>query len=143
MNPYLAHACVRALCADGQIDKTPEEAIRDYNKALTAGVLKIASKMGVSVLQAYQSAQLFEAVGLDQGLVKTYFTNTPCSLGGTDLNRIEADSRYHHEAAFAAAGAEGLVSEGKHKYRRGEAAEEHLYAPETIHLLQQAVYSGL
>ena len=141
VNPYLAHACVRALCADGQIDKTPEEAIRDYNKALTAGVLKIASKMGVSVLQAYQSAQLFEAVGLDQGLVKTYFTNTPCSLGGTDLNRIEADSRYHHEAAFAAAGAEGLVSEGKHKYRRGEAAEEHLYAPETIHLLQQAVWT--
>ena len=91
--------------------------------------------------QAYQSAQLFEAVGLDQGLVKTYFTNTPCSLGGTDLNRIEADSRYHHEAAFAAAGSEGLVSEGKHKYRRGEAAEEHLYAPETIHLLQQAVWT--
>ncbi len=140
VNPYLAHACVRALCADGQIDKTPEDAVRDYDQALTAGVLKIASKMGVSVLQAYQSAQLFEAVGLDAGFVDTWFTNTPCSLGGTDLNRVEADSRFHHDAAFAQMSA-GLPSVGKHKYRRGEGAEEHLYAPETIHLLQQAVWT--
>ena len=142
VNPYLAHDCVRALCADGQVDKTPEDAIRDYNKALTAGVLKIASKMGVSVLQAYQSAQLFEAVGLDRGLVETYFTNTPCSLGGTDLNRLEADSRFHHDAAFSGYAAAGLPSVGTHKYRRGEGAEEHLYAPETIHLLQTAVWNN-
>ena len=141
VNPYLAHACVRAMCRDGQISKNPEDAIRDYNKALTAGVLKIASKMGVSVLQAYQSAQLFEAVGLNRGFVDTYFTNTPCSLGGTDLNRVEADSRFHHDAAFAQNTAEGLPSIGSHKYRRGEGAEEHLYSPETIHLLQQAVWT--
>ena len=141
VNPYLAHACVRAMCGDGQIGKTPENAVRDYDRALTAGVLKIASKMGVSVLQAYQSAQLFEAVGLDSGFVETYFTNTPCSLGGTDLNRVEADSRFHHDAAFAQNAAAGLPSVGTHKYRRGEGAEEHLYAPETIHLLQQAVWT--
>ena len=141
VNPYLAHACVRAMCADGQIEKTPEDAVRDYDKALTAGVLKIASKMGVSVLQAYQSAQLFEAVGLDSGFVNTYFTNTPCSLGGSDLNRVEADSRFHHDAAFAQNAVSGLPSIGMHKYRRGEGAEEHLYAPETIHLLQQAVWT--
>jgi len=142
VNPYLAHDCVRALCTDGQIDKAPEDAIRDYDKALTAGVLKIASKMGVSVLQAYQSAQLFEAVGLDRNLVEAYFTNTPCSLGGTDLNRVEANSRFHHDAAFAAYAAAGLPSIGTHKYRRGEGAEEHLYAPETIHLLQTAVWNN-
>ena len=141
VNPYLAHACIRGMCEDGQIGKAPEDAIRDYDKALTAGVLKIASKMGVSVLQAYQSAQLFEAVGLDAGFVETYFTNTPCSLGGTDLSRVEADSRFHHDAAFADHAAAGLPSVGKHKYRRGEGAEEHLYAPETIHLLQQAVWT--
>jgi len=141
VNPYLAHACVRSLCVSEQVDKAPEDAVRDYDKALTAGVLKIASKMGVSVLQAYQSAQLFEAVGLDSGFVDTYFTNTPCSLGGTDLNRVEADSRFHHDAAFARAAAAGLPSVGIHKYRRGEEAEEHLYAPETIHLLQQAVWT--
>ena len=141
VNPYLAHACVRALCEGGQVEKTLEEAVRDYDRALTAGVLKIASKMGVSVLQAYQSAQLFEAVGLDRDLVETYFTNTPYSLGGTDLNKVEADSRFHHDAAFNRTAAQGLVSIGTHKYRRGEGAEEHLYAPETIHLLQQAVWN--
>ena len=141
VNPYLAHECIRALCAEGQLEKDPEEAVRDYNKALTAGVLKIASKMGVSVLQAYQSAQLFEAVGLDRGLVETMFTNTPYSLGGTDLNRVEADSRWHHAAAWAAPDETGLPAVGTHKYRRGEGAEEHLYNPETIHLLQQAVWT--
>ena len=141
VNPYLAHACVRAMCRDGQIGKTAEDAVSDYNKALTAGVLKIASKMGVSVLQAYQSAQLFEAVGLDRDFVETWFTNTPYSLGGTDLNRVEADSRFHHDAAYAVNAVQGLPSIGSHKYRRGEGAEEHLYSPETIHLLQQAVWT--
>ena len=142
VNPYLAHACVRGMCENGALDREPEEAVRNYDRALTAGVLKIASKMGVSVLQAYQSAQLFETVGLDRELVETCFTNTPCSLGGTNLDRIEADSRFHHEAAFGQAEGAGLPSEGKHKYRRGEGAEEHLYTPETIHLLQQAVQTG-
>ena len=142
VNPYLAHACVAAMCRSGAIGIPAEEAIRNFDRALTSGVLKIASKMGVSVLQAYQSAQLFEAVGLDEKLVDQYFTNTPCSLAGTDLDRIEADSRYHHEAAFASALPGGLPSEGRHRYRRGKGAEEHLYAPETIHLLQQAVREG-
>ena len=140
VNPYLAHDCIRALCEKGQTGKTTEQAIADYNKALTAGVLKIASKMGVSTLQAYQSAQLFEAVGLDGQLVETYFTNTPYALGGTDLSRVEADSRFHHQAAFTGLSA-GLPSIGVHKLRTGEGAEEHLYAPETIHLLQQAVWT--
>ena len=142
VNPYLAHACVRAMCRDGQIGKAAENAVDDYNKALTAGVLKIASKMGVSVLQAYQSAQLFEAVGLDRDFVETWFTNTPYSLGGTDLNRVEADSRFHHDAAYSNTAEQGLPSIGSHKYRRGEGAEEHLYSPETIHMLQQAVWTN-
>ncbi len=141
VNPYLAHSCVKALCAKGQVQKEPEAAIRDYDRALTAGVLKIASKMGVSTLQAYQSAQLFEAVGLDGQFVETCFTNTPYALGGTDLNTIETDSRFHHAAAFAAM-ENGLPSVGVHKLRTGEGAEEHLYSPETVHLLQQAVWTG-
>ena len=141
VNPYLAHDCVKALCEKGQVQKSPEEAIRDYDRALTAGVLKIASKMGVSTLQAYQSAQLFEAVGLDEKFVDTCFTNTPYTLGGADLNSVEADSRFHHAAAFS--GMErGLPSIGAHKLRTGEGAEEHLYSPETIHLLQQAVWTN-
>ena len=142
VNPYLAHESVRALCAKGQISKSPEEAVRNYDRALTAGVLKIASKMGVSTLQAYQSAQLFEAVGLDESFVERYFTNTPSVLGGTDLNRVEADSRYHHAAAFDDNIGNGLPSIGMHRLRSGEGKEEHLYSPESIHLLQQAVWNG-
>ena len=141
VNPYLAHDCVRDLCAKGQIRKPVDQALKDYDKALTAGVLKIASKMGVSTLQAYQSAQLFEAVGLDRKLVDIYFTNTPSVLGGTDLNRVEADLRFHHRAAFADPEGKGLPSVGIHRLRSGEGAEEHLYSPETIHLLQQAVWT--
>ena len=140
VNPYLAHDCVRALCEAGQVKKNPDDAVRDYDKALTAGVLKIASKMGVSTLQAYQSAQLFEIVGLDGPFAEKYFTNTPYTLGGADLNKVETDSRFHHAAAFTGLSS-GLPSVGVHRMRTGEQAEEHLYAPETIHLLQQAVWT--
>ncbi len=139
VNPYLAHACVRRLCAEGLVSAAPETAVENYDRALTAGVLKIASKMGVSTLQAYQSAQLFEAVGLDAQLVERYFSHTPYALGGVDLSRVEADARYHHRAAFAAPAA-GLPSLGQHRLRTGPGAEEHLYTPQTIHLLQQAVW---
>ena len=143
VNPYLAHACIAHLCRNGQLDKTPEQAIADYDEALSFGVLKVASKMGVSTLQAYQSAQLFEAIGLDAALVDGYFTNTPHYLGGAGLSHIEADSRWHHDQAFAnsLAGSEALDSVGKHRLRKGENAEEHLYTPEVIHTLQQAVWN--
>ena len=134
VNPYLAHAVIR--------EKLSGEAIGNYDRALTAGVLKIASKMGVSTLQAYQSAQLFEAVGLDRQFIDQYFTNTPCSLGGKGLHDAEADSRYHHDQAFLNPVQAGLTSVGRHKLRTGEGAEAHLYSPKVIHLLQQAVWTN-
>ncbi len=140
VNPYLAHSCVRALCREGQLTKTEEEAVLSFDGALTAGVLKIASKMGVSTLQAYQSAQLFEIAGLDSQFAETFFTNTPHVLGGTDLSRVEADLRFHHRRAFSDP-LPGLPALGVHRLRTGEGAEEHLYSPETIHLLQQAVWT--
>ena len=142
VNPYLAHDCVRVLCRKGIVSKDSAQALGDYNRALTAGVLKIASKMGVSTLQAYQSAQLFEVIGLDAQLVDRYFTNTPSTLGGTDLSRIEADSRWRHAEAFDRIPGGGLASVGVHRLRTGPQAEEHLYSPETIHLLQQAVWTN-
>ena len=142
VNPYLAHECVLALCASGRIDKSPAQAIAGYDRALSSGVLKVASKMGVSTLQAYQSAQLFEAVGLDAALVNAYFTNTPHCLGGTGLPRIEEDSRYHHDRAFLGPiGGGALPSVGRHRLRTGHGAEEHLYSPEVIHTLQQALWN--
>ena len=136
VNPYLAHDVIREnRPADA------DAAIENYNHALTAGVLKIASKMGVSTLQAYQSAQLFEAVGLDQQFVERCFTNTPCALGGKGLHDVETDSRFWHDEAFLDPVQAGLPSVGRHKLRAGEGAEEHLYSPKVIHLLQQAVWT--
>ncbi|MBO7385363.1 MAG: glutamate synthase large subunit [Clostridia bacterium] len=136
VNPYLAHEVVRR-----QHPEDSDAAIIKYNQALTAGMLKIASKMGVSTLQAYQSAQLFEAVGLDAQFVEKWFTNTPCSLGGVGLSEVEADSRHYHGAAFLDPINAGLPSVGRHKLRTGPEAEEHLYSPRVIHLLQQAVWT--
>ena len=133
VNPYLAHDVIR--------EQLSEEALSNYNRALTAGILKIASKMGVSTLQAYQSAQLFEAVGLDETFVEQYFSNTPCVLGGVNLSTVEADSRFHHGSAFLNPIREGLPSVGRHRLRTGEGAEEHLYSPRVIHALQQAVWT--
>ncbi len=137
VNPYLAHDVIRE-----NHPECAEEAIRNYNRALTAGVLKIASKMGVSTLQAYQSAQLFEAVGLDAQFVEQYFTNTPFTLGGKGFSEVEADSRHYHDAAFLNLIQAGLPSVGRHKLRTGPDAEEHLYSPKVIHLLQQAVWTN-
>ena len=132
--PYLAHAVIRESMGD--------EGVESYDRALTAGVLKIASKMGVSTLQAYQSAQLFEAVGLDGQFVEKYFTNTPCTLGGKGLHDVEEGSRFYHRAAFESAVERGLPSVGRHRLRTGEGAEEHLYSPRVIHLLQQAAWTN-
>ena len=130
VNPYLAHACIES-----------PEGVRAFDRALVAGVLKIASKMGVSTLQAYQSAQLFETLGLDADLVDAHFTNTPHCLGGVGLARIEADSRWHHAQAFRKEET-SLAQVGVHRYRQGENAEEHLYTPQVIHTLQQAVWEN-
>ncbi len=136
VNPYLVHDVIRENHPDDA-----DAAIENYNRALTAGVLKIASKMGVSTLQAYQSAQLFEAVGLDRQFVDRCFTNTPCALGGKGLHDVEMDSRYWHDEAFLNPVQADLPSVGRHKLRTGEGAEEHLYSPKVIHLLQQAVWT--
>lgn len=143
VNPYLAHACVAQMCKDGKIGKPEDQAIADFNETLSFGVLKIASKMGVSTLQAYQSAQLFEAVGLDASLVEGYFTNTPHFLGGCNLARIEADTRWHHDRAFANQLPESstLDNIGWHRLCKGEYAEKHLYTPDVVHMLQQAVWN--
>ena len=141
VNPYLAHDCVRALAGSGLVKINAAAAVRNYDHALVAGVLKIASKMGVSTLQAYQSAQLFEAVGLDPDLVRRHFTNTPSVLSGTSLEDIESSARHYHHAAFGGQpdALSGLPSIGRHRLRTGPEAEAHLYSPKVIHLLQQAV----
>ena len=101
--------------------------------------------MGISTIQSYQSAQIFEAVGIASDVIEKYFTNTVSRVGGVSLKEIEEDVRYHHDQGFDPAGLtvnQHLDSFGKHKFRRGPQAESHLYNPETIVALQQATRNG-
>ena len=139
INPYLAHETVKELIENHMLDKDYYAAVEDYNYAVLHGIVKIASKMGVSTIQSYQGSQIFEAIGIDQEVIQKYFTNTVCRVGGLTLKDIEKQVDRLHSNAFDPLGLENdltLDSPGFHKMRSG--AEEHLYNPLTIHLLQEA-----
>ncbi|MCR4631286.1 MAG: glutamate synthase subunit alpha, partial [Treponema sp.] len=145
INPYLAHEAIAELIDQKILDKDYHTAIDDYNKALLGGCTKIAAKMGISTIQSYQSAQIFEAVGIAGDVIDKYFTNTVSRVGGIGLKEIEEDVRYHHDQGFDPAGLTvnaHLDSVGNHKLRRGPNAEDHLYNPETIVALQEATRNG-
>ena len=143
VNPYLAQETIGRLIDEGMLDKDFGAAVDDYNKAILRGIVKIASKMGVSTLQSYQSAQLFEAVGIAKDVVDEYFTNTVSRIGGIGLEEIEAMVDRNHSRAFDPLGLDvdlTLDSAGTHKARSGQ--EDHMYSPQAIHLLQQAARTG-
>lgn len=145
INPYLAHECIAELIDQKLLDKDYHTAIDDYNKAIINGVVKIAAKMGISTIQSYQSAQIFEAVGIAKDVIDKYFTNTVSRVGGIGLKEIEDDVNYHHNQAFDPLGLTvntHLDSVGNHKFRRGQTSEDHLYSPETIIALQEATRNG-
>ncbi len=143
--PYLAHECIEELIDKDMLDKEPSIAIRDYNEAILSGIVKIAAKMGISTLQSYQGAQIFEAIGIDCDVIDAYFTNTQSQIGGIGLKDIEEDLIYHHDRAFDPLGLPvntTLDSIGYHKLRSGAGKEDHLYDPKTIVLLQKATAEG-
>ena len=143
VNPYLAFETVRKLVRDGFITgKTGDEAAQTYLKAVTKGVVKVLSKMGISTVQSYDGAQIFEAIGLSQQLVDRYFTSTvTAGIGGAGLDELAREARARHERAFGAGCPNpGLDSGGLYQYRRE--GETHLYNPITIHTLQQACSKG-
>ncbi|MCR5435906.1 MAG: glutamate synthase large subunit [Treponema sp.] len=145
VNPYLAHEAIAELIDQKLLDKDYHTAIDDYNKGIINGIVKIAAKMGISTIQSYQSAQIFEAVGIAQDVVEKYFTNTVSRVGGVGLKEIEEDVRYHHAQGFDPNGLtvnQHLDSVGNHKLRMGPNAESHLYNPQTIVALQQATRNG-
>ena len=87
----MAHECIEENIEKGNLDKEVSIAIKDYNLAVLHGIVKIAAKMGISTLQSYQSAQIFEAVGISQEVIDQYFTNTISTVGGIGLKQIEED----------------------------------------------------
>ena len=143
VNPYLAHETIRSLIDEGTLDKDFYAAEDDYNSAILHGIVKIASKMGISTIQSYQGSKLFEAVGVSKELIDRYFSGTVSRIGGIGLADISRRTEKLHTAAFDPLGLtvnDSIGSAGSHKLRSGKS--EHLYTPETIHLLQQAAMTG-
>ena len=145
INPYLAQDCIEELVERNMLDKDCHQAIADYNKAILAGIVKIASKMGISTLQSYQSAQIFEAVGICKEVIDAYFTDTVSPVSGIGLAEIAEGVQWRHNQAFDPLdlGVDTtLDTTGTHKLRSGVQAEDHLYNPKTIVALREAVQQG-
>ena len=145
INPYLAEECITELIDSKLLDKDYHTAIHDYNSAILHGIVKIASKMGISTLQSYQSSQIFEAIGIKQSVIDKYFTNTVSRVGGIGLEEIGEGVEYRHSHAFDPLGLgvdTTLDSVGAHKLRSGNDKEDHLYNPETIIALREATQRG-
>ena len=145
INPYLAQECVGELVTLGLLDKDPGAAVSDYNRAILHGIVKIASKMGISTIQSYQSAQIFECVGIHKTVVDKYFTNTVSRVGGIGLEEIGEGVEWNHNQAFDPLGLgydSTLDSMGGHKLRSGPDKEDHMYSPQAILLLQKATREG-
>ena len=141
VNPYLAHDCIAELVESGKLDKDCHTAICDYNNAILHGIVKIASKMGISTLQSYQSAQIFEAVGICKEVTDKYFTNTVSPVDGIGLAEIAEGVEWRHNHAFDPLGLgvdTTLDSKGTHRLRSGDNAEDHMYNPQTIIALREA-----
>ena len=143
VNPYLAHETIRQLIDTGMLQKDYYAAVDDYNHGILSGIVKIASKMGISTIQSYQGAKIFEAIGLKEEFINRYFTDTVSRVGGIGIEEIAQDYLVRHSQAFDPLGLEvdlTLDSLGQHKSR--SCGEEHLYNPRTIHMLQQSTRLG-
>ena len=143
INPYLVQDTIKNLIDEHMLDKDYYAAIDDYNNAVIHGIVKIASKMGISTIQSYQGSKIFEAIGIDSEVIDKYFTNTVSRIGGITLEDIAKAVDILHSEAYDPLGLAtdmSLDSKGRHKMRSG--AEEHLYNPQTIHLLQESARRG-
>ena len=143
VNPYLALDTIHELIQDKMLEKDYYAAVEDYNHAVLSGIVKIASKMGISTIQSYQGSQIFEAIGISPEVIDKYFTGTVSRVGGITLQDIAEDVDNRHSEAFDPLGLETdltLDSIGRHKER--SQGEEHRYNPQTIHALQKATREG-
>ena len=143
INPYLAYATMAGMIHDDRLkDVTEEAAVEHFIKALGKSLVKVASKMGISTIQSYRGAQIFEAIGLSREVIDKYFTWTASRVGGVGLDVIARESANRHRSAFVAdPNLDGeLDAGGQYQWRRR--GEFHMYNPNTIAKLQHAVRSG-
>ena len=141
VNPYMVFETLEELVTRGELNGVTEQtAVANYCQAVSKGILKVISKMGISTLQSYRGAQIFECVGLHETVVERYFSGTPSRISGGDIDLIAKEVQMRHQQAFPAreiAAGMGLEPGGKYKWRRS--GEAHQYNPLSIAKLQQAV----
>ncbi|MGA1374970.1 MAG: glutamate synthase large subunit [Steroidobacteraceae bacterium] len=143
INPYLAFETLDGMIRDNLLPNVDHSlACANFAKAATKGVVKVMSKMGISAVQSYHGAQVFEAVGLRQDVIDEYFTGTASRVGGIGLDTIAAEVLMRHNAAFPdrPAGEQALPTGGQYQWRAD--GEFHVFNPESIHRLQKAVRTG-
>lgn len=139
INPYLAFDSFDSMIQDGMLEqKSYVEAVSTYIKAATKGVMKVLSKMGISTIQSYRGAQIFEAVGIHDSVIEKYFARTTSRIGGIDLTMIAKETLTRHDRAFTTQeGADKTLDSGDDLQWRRD-GEPHQYNPHTIHILQHA-----
>lgn len=141
INPYMAYDSIEGLINDGLIEFDFDEAVKRYNKACTKGIVKVMSKMGISTIQSYQGAQIFEALGIKESVVDKYFTGTATRIGGIGIEHIEKEVMLRHADAFdKVSGQKALKTGGNYKWRAK--GEYHMFNPESIYKLQIACRTG-
>ncbi len=139
INPYLAFESIEELVAKDDIHgMNVEQAEASYVQAVTDGIIKILSKMGISTIQSYRGAQIFEAIGIHMDVIDKYFTRTSSRLGGIGLDIIAKEVLLRHAAAYPEREGANPALESGDEYQYRENGEDHQYNPMTIHTLQQA-----
>ncbi|MGP3608644.1 glutamate synthase large subunit [Anoxybacteroides rupiense] len=137
VNPYLALETIRDAIQKEVLAYSYKDAVSKYKKAATDGVVKVMSKMGISTVQSYRGAQIFEAVGIGEEVINQYFTGTASQIGGIGLNEIALETKLRHERAFQSTEREATLDSGSEfQWRRN--GEHHAFNPKTIHTLQWA-----
>ncbi|MGM7724635.1 glutamate synthase large subunit [Metabacillus sp. Hm71] len=136
INPYLTYATYKEAVLDGSLAVSYEEAVAKYIKGITEGVVKVMSKMGISTVQSYRGAQIFEAVGIGADVIDRFFTGTASQLGGIGLDTIAKEALLRHKDAFADKVDKTLDSGSDFQWRKN--GEHHAFNPTTIHTLQWA-----
>jgi len=143
INPYLAFETLDDMIRQNLLTGIDHrKAVNHYTKAVKKGVLKVMSKMGISTLQSYRGAQIFEAIGLDAKFVETYFTKTPSRIGGIGLEEIAAETMARHQYAFPERPVRTPDLDWGGQYQWRQDGEYHMYNPETIHKLQYSTRTG-
>ncbi|WKZ11473.1 MAG: glutamate synthase large subunit [Gammaproteobacteria bacterium] len=143
VNPYLAFETIDGMLHDGMLTGLDHKsACKNFVKAATKGVVKVMSKMGISAVQSYHGAQVFEAIGLRQDVIDEYFTWTPSRVGGIGIDVVAREVLLRHRAAFPARQVDGYALPPGGLYQWRADGEHHLFNPESVHRLQKAVRTG-